>query len=314
MVVVDHQDVIEEVDDSFAQLVDRLPESLPGLVFYQILYPEDQSSERALFAEMMEGKRVHYRRRVRLMCGRAVIWAQMSVARIPSVAGGSRIVRAIQEASRLGELVEFQETERKMLSAELHDGLAQEIATLWIYLQTGRRQLEPTKILVDRCLTVVDKMNSELRQKMKDLRSPILEGELLSEAIEGLGFNFARSNDIEVQVLVPSDINLADHTVSLLVYRVVQEALRNVANHAGAKSCEVRIEKQGDKLSGIIADNGCGFDSIQTVAKGRLGITGMRDRCQIVGGHLSVQSAPGVGTTVRFEVPYGARGGSAAGG
>ncbi len=151
MAVVDEDNLILEADAAFSELLDRLPESLPGVGFHQLILPEDRTREATLFAELTAGKRPYYRHRVRLMRGRTVLWVQLSVARIPLEEGGHRIVRAVQESSRIEELVEFQETERTMLSVGLHDGLAQELATLWIYLHTGKQKAEPTPGLIERC-------------------------------------------------------------------------------------------------------------------------------------------------------------------
>jgi len=302
MVVVDHQDVILEADGAFAELVDRIPASLPGLVFHQFVFPDDQAAERAFLVELLEGKRTHYRHRLRLMRGRTVLWAQVAVARVPSSQGGSRIVRAVQEGSRLEELVEFQETERKMLSMELHDGLAQELATLWIYLQTGKHQLEATPVLVERCLRVVENMSKDLRRRMKELRSPVLEGVPLTKALETLVARVSRDRGLDITIEHEPEVNLVDHTVSLLVYRVVQEAIRNVGSHAKASHCHVAIRRDGDMLQGSIVDDGCGFDQLQAALKGRLGIVGMRERCELVGGTLKLESQPGLGTSVFFEL------------
>jgi len=305
MVTVDSQDKILEADETFAELVDRLPESLPGLYFHQLLFPDDQCLERTLFLELAQGKHSQYRHRARLMRGRTVVWVQLSVARIESKEGDHRLVRAIQEASQVEELVAFQETERKMLSMELHDGLAQDLATLWIYLQTGRHKLEPAPVLMDRCLQVVEKMSDELRRRMKDLRSPILEGTALSVALESLATRSKRENGIPVTLVLDNEIDLVDQTVGLLVYRVVQEALRNVAEHSGASQCRVELGRDTNRLFGLIADDGVGFEPTEAAAKGRLGLLGMRDRCEMVGGSLELETQIGAGTVIRFEVQAG---------
>lgn len=97
MVVVDDSDLILEADEAFSELVDKLPESLPGLAFHQLILPEDRAREAALYTELTEGKRAYYRHRARLMRGRTVLWVQLSVARIPLQDGGYRTVRAVQE-------------------------------------------------------------------------------------------------------------------------------------------------------------------------------------------------------------------------
>lgn len=304
MVVVDSQDIILQADPTFSELIDRLPESLPGHSFHQFILPEDQGEERALFAELCSAKRVHYRHRVRLVRGRTVLWAQLSVARIPVAEGGFRIVRAIQESSRLEEMVEFQETERKILSMELHDGLAQELATLWIYLHTGRHQEQPHQVLLERCLSVVERASKELRNRMRDLRSPVLEGVLLTDAIESLAARVFSENGLVVELDLGPDLAQCEHTNSLIIYRVVQEAMRNIIRHSEAKTCWVSLCRRGPELVGSVRDDGRGFDLEAARAKGRLGMRGMADRCGLVGGSLSVHSREGHGTTVCFKIPW----------
>lgn len=304
MVVVDESDLILEADSAFSELVDRLPESLPGTGFQQLILPEDRAKEASLYAELTEGKRPHYRHRVRLMRGRTVLWVQLSVARIALQGGGCRMVRAVQESSRLEELVEFQETERKMLSIELHDGLAQELATLWIYLHTGRQKAQAMPELVDRCLAVVERMSQELRARMQELRSPILEGVLLTEALERLTQRVARESGVKVLLRVDQQLEAADQTISLIVYRVIQEALRNVTTHSGAHGCLVEVKRASDWVGGTVRDDGRGFDVEAAARRGRLGLVGMRERCELVGGRLEITSKPDSGTVVAFSLPW----------
>lgn len=304
MVIVNSEDVIVEADAAFSDLVDRLPASLPGHQFRLFILPEDQPGEKALFAELVAGQRTHYRQRVRLMRGRTVVWAQVSVALIPRGDGSSRIVRAVQESSRLEELIEFQETERKLLSVELHDSLAQDLATLWIYLQTGRQQIQPTPDFLELCLGVVSRATTDLRNRMRDLRSPILEGTLLGDAIKTLVARVTSEKGLDIDLTLSAELDESGPTVALVVYRLVQEALRNVVNHARATHCRVKLARVADNVVGSVQDDGQGFDVQVASEKGRLGMRGMRDRCELTGGHLTVTSAVGTGTTVAFSVPW----------
>lgn len=237
------------------------------------------------------------------MRGRTVLWAVVATAAIPTSEGEVRFVRAVQESSRVEELVEFQENERKLLSIELHDGLAQDVATLWIYLQTGHLQRSPAE-LREKCLQVVDRMGRELRGRMKELRSPVLEGMLLTEALQGLAAQAEREKGLKTHLQLGQELEQADHTISLLVYRIVQEATRNVASHARATECWVALRREGSRLLGQVRDNGQGFDVRSSGARGRLGLRGMMDRCELVGGALNIVSSAGEGTVIEFELPW----------
>lgn len=215
-----------------------------------------------------------------------------------------RYQQGAEDGRRIDELVRYVETERKMLSVELHDGLAQEMATLWMHLHTAPQTAEPMPEVIERCLAVVQRMYQELRCRMHDLRSPILEGVLLTEALEALTRRTLCNNDLKVVLRCCGALDAADHTLSLVVYRVFQEALRNVVNHSRARVCTMELKRTGDELEGCVRDDGVGFEHEKVMAKERLGMRGMKDRCELLGGKLHVDSQPGEGTTVWFTLPW----------
>ena len=95
------------------------------------------------------------------------------------------------------------------------------------------------------------------------------------------------------------------HEVEVAVYRIVQEALTNVVKHAEASHVSVVLSCEGDKLSVVVEDDGCGFDTDAKLqeAGDRLGLFGMQERAQLVGGSLTVEASPGQGTAVYLRVP-----------
>jgi signal transduction histidine kinase len=92
--------------------------------------------------------------------------------------------------------------------------------------------------------------------------------------------------------------------VETALYRIVQEALTNVVRHARATSVDVLLERRGSQVITVIEDNGVGFDPKEAARSGRLGLFGMQERVEMLGGTLLVESSVGVGTTVVAEVPY----------
>ena len=88
------------------------------------------------------------------------------------------------------------------------------------------------------------------------------------------------------------------------IYRIVQEALTNVGRHARASHVGVLLECRGDRLVAIIEDDGLGFDPQAAMRSGRLGLLGIRERAEMLGGSLEVESSPGSGTTLFVEVPH----------
>jgi len=93
--------------------------------------------------------------------------------------------------------------------------------------------------------------------------------------------------------------------VESAVFRIVQEALANTIRHAQATRVGVLVERRDGHLLALVEDDGVGFDLEQAAASGRLGLAGMRERAEMLGGSLTVETAPGAGTTVVLEVPYG---------
>jgi signal transduction histidine kinase len=95
------------------------------------------------------------------------------------------------------------------------------------------------------------------------------------------------------------------HEVETALYRIIQEAITNVVRHSGAQRASVLLEKKMDVITAIIEDNGAGFDlkDVRATRKTRLGLYGMQERAALVGGKLTIESRPGVGTTVYVEIP-----------
>jgi signal transduction histidine kinase len=88
-----------------------------------------------------------------------------------------------------------------------------------------------------------------------------------------------------------------------MLYRVVQEALTNVARHAQAQHVGIMIERRPGRVTAIIEDDGTGFDVAEAEQRGRLGLLGMRERTQMLGGKLTIESAVGKGTTIFVDIP-----------
>ena len=162
--------------------------------------------------------------------------------------------------------------------------------------------MQPSSVLVDRCLSVVDRMAEELRRRMKDLRSPILEGEKLSQALQTLIERVSRDHGLVILQEGTERLDSLSDATSMVVYRIVQEALRNVVRHSEARNCVVTLSRDGVSVHGSVTDDGCGFDLHEAAAKGRLGLLGMKDRCELVGGKFTIETAPGEGTRIVFSL------------
>jgi signal transduction histidine kinase len=212
--------------------------------------------------------------------------------------------RAEEEARDLsGRLITAQEDERARLARALHDDITQRLAALAI--QAGRRESnlsDPT------ARQFVCSIRSDLAQLSEDvhalcyaLHPAILEDLGLIEALKTECDRFRSVEAIPVSFSA-EDVDEPRRSVALCLYRIAQEALRNVARHASATSIEVSLRVLGGGLQLAVHDNGVGFDPARK-HRPSLGHAGMRQRLSLVGGNLRIDSAPGGGTTIFAWAP-----------
>jgi PAS domain S-box-containing protein len=221
-------------------------------------------------------------------------------------------VRDLTDRRRLeGELREASERDalmrdRERIGRELHDGVIQALFALGLSLQgvaelAGegghvRRRLEDSVAQID---TVI----RDLRNYVFQLRPDALSVHGFEGALRGITEEFERESgiparvDLELQREQPA---LSTHAGDLL--QLVREALSNVARHAGARTCRVRLEGTARRLVLEVVDDGCGFDADRSPAQG-WGLRNLRERATAIGGRLEITSAPGRGTAVRLTVP-----------
>ncbi len=216
----------------------------------------------------------------------------------------------------LSQVLAAQEAERKRVARELHDEVGQLLTVVLVRL----RRLQdlpalPPEIapLLAELRDLVQRLFDEIHRIAVELRPDVLDHLGLVGAIESVLADFGRrtglKTDFEISGLdgaaISSDVEIA-------VYRIVQEALSNVARHARATRVAVALERRGETLVALVEDDGCGFvvdepPSEGTAVPSRLGIFGMRERVALVHGRLAIESQPGQGTTVFVEVPLGAQ-------
>jgi signal transduction histidine kinase len=138
-----------------------------------------------------------------------------------------------------------------------------------------------------------------------DLRPASLDHMGLIAALRQYVEAFERQHGLTMQFeVVGLDDERLPPTVETNLYRIVQEALTNVVRHAQASHVDVLLERRGDQVVTIIEDNGIGFDPDGTGQSTRLGLLGMRERAEMLGGTLAVESSGNSGTTIYVEVPY----------
>jgi PAS domain S-box-containing protein len=212
----------------------------------------------------------------------------------------------LQALSR--RLVEVQETERRHISRELHDEVGQALTTLMVGLRLVERETQLSEKAASRVADLkhmTDGVLENLHRLAMDLRPASLDHLGLVAALRQYIESFSRQNDLMVEFAsVGLDGERLPATVETALYRIVQEALTNVARHAQATSVDVLLERRGGQVITVVEDNGVGFDPKEAARSGRLGLFGMQERVEMLGGTLLVESSIGAGTTVVAEVPY----------
>ncbi len=196
-----------------------------------------------------------------------------------------------------------QETERRRLARDLHDGLGGMLATVRLYLASaGQRPdlpAEPAHLL-KRAVAHLDRSIGELRQVARNLMPEALLTFGLSQALHDLAATRPLAEEPQVQVQLYGLDERLPPALEVEIYRLVQELLANARRHARARQVLVQLMRHGPEVQLVVEDDGCGFDP----AAPRLGV-GLRSvqaRVQYLGGTLDVQSRPGHGTTVSIEL------------
>lgn len=213
-----------------------------------------------------------------------------------------------RRARLLAKFIRAQEEERKRIARELHDETCQTVATLSVAADTAltmppdpeRRRLGEIKDLAARAL-------AELHRVIYDLRPSVLDDLGLAAAVRWLGERHLAPLGIAFRCEIAGLDERLPVEVETAVFRVVQEALMNVVRHSGAETVLVQMERTGDRIEIEVEDDGRGFDptSVTTPeSSGRgLGLLGIRERVELLGGTLTIDSAPTRGTRVAVSVP-----------
>lgn len=210
---------------------------------------------------------------------------------------------ALQAVS--SRLLEVQEAERRLLASELHDEIGQLLTGLRLLLKLNREaSTETINSRFDQARNIVDELLRTVRTMSFDLRPSDLDQFGLLPALLGLFERFTGQTGILVEFKHRNVDRRFASKVETGAYRVVQEALTNVARHASVGGVRVRLWTEGNTLNLQIDDRGLGFDPDVVMKMARSsGLFGMAERVRLIGGRLTIDSSPGSGTTITAEVP-----------
>lgn len=221
-----------------------------------------------------------------------------------------RLQEQLRRLSRL--ILSAQEEERKRISRELHDVIAQTLAGINIRLAALKKNTAVNTKGLDRNITrtqfLVEKSVNLVHQFARELRPTALDDLGLIPALHSFMKNFTTRTGVHSCLTAFAGVEQLDTIKRTVLFRVAQEALTNVARHAKASRADVNIQKLPDCISMKIKDNGRSFSvnrALHASSGKRLGLLGMRERLEMVGGNFDVESVPGKGTTVISQIPLG---------
>jgi signal transduction histidine kinase len=218
-------------------------------------------------------------------------------------------LRQSQERYRMlaGHLLTTQEAERKRLARELHDDLSQRLAALAMEAETLERQT-PLLSGADhvRLKEIKDKLvelSIDVHAMSRRLHPSILDDLGLADAVASECAMFRKRDGIVVNYRVENISREVPPNVAVCLYRIVQEALRNISRHAGATEVAIALVGENQAIRLSIRDNGKGFDPGQKTSKVGLGLDSMKERAYLIGGDFSAKSQPGQGTVIEVLAP-----------
>ncbi|HET7516581.1 MAG TPA: histidine kinase, partial [Actinomycetes bacterium] len=239
----------------------------------------------------------------------AAPWLARAVARADEAAGrallgpsrGEELAMRVESLARSrAEIVAATDAERRRIERDLHDGTQRRLVSLAMHLGMARERLtdapEPVRQVIEQAHDEATEALAELRQLVRGLHPAVLDDRGLDAALSGIAANAPLPVRLRVDVATR-----CAPAIEAVAYFVVSEALTNVVKHAGASRAEVTVERTGDRLRVVVADDGHGGASVDPDG----GLRGLAQRAAAVDGTLTLDSPAGGPTTITVELPCG---------
>jgi signal transduction histidine kinase len=208
-----------------------------------------------------------------------------------------------------GRLISAREGERTRIARDLHDDIGQRVASLSIALSRIQRQIPDTSNPARQSLSDLEQQSTQLSADLRHLSHELHPGALehlgLLEALRERCDDFKQESGITAQLEVADAWRDVSDALALCLYRVAQEALRNVATHAKAQNVTISLGQLNGRITMHVADDGCGFDPTAKSRRLGLGLVSLNERVHGLGGTLDVTTARGAGTRVAVTLPTG---------
>jgi PAS domain S-box-containing protein len=239
---------------------------------------------------------------------------------VRGVLGISRDITELKQAEQAREkyaaglqalsrrLVEVQEEECRHLARELHDEIGQVLATINFHLHAAKSLTgAAAQGQLEECTTLLQQAGEQVRSLALELRPTVLDSLGLEATLRWLAERHCQRTGSAAQVVGHLSGTTPSPEIAIACFRVAQEALTNVVRHAAAQNVWIELSQSESVLELVVRDDGVGFDVARTqeqaAKRGRLGLLGMAERVQLLGGRLQVESEPGRGTRIRALFP-----------
>ena len=295
-----------------------------------ILFPTERRDEwERTLDRVRRGEHVEHQETVRVRRDGSRVHVSVSVSPIKDpagrVVGASSIARDITERRQVaealarsrsqlqafaGRLRSARETERTQIAREIHDELGQALTALKMDLFSLKRSVpEPLRerllAKTDGMAALIDQMVDKVRTLASDLRPAVLDNLGLVAAIEWAVHQFGRRTGIRCLLDLPPEQVPFEPERSTDIFRILQEALTNIARHAGATQVDIHLRATPGEVVLEVHDNGRGITECEIVDTRSFGLLGMRERALSWGGEVGVHAAPQGGTSVTLCIPLG---------
>lgn len=217
----------------------------------------------------------------------------------------------------LEKVISAQEEERQRIARELHDETGQALTGILMSLEAAEDALggepEAARQRIDRAKALAGHSIDAIRHLVVDLRPAALDDLGLVPALRAFAEGRLGERGIQVRLETSGLRDRLSPPVETCIFRVAQEAVTNIVRHSRATSARIQLQRRDANLTLVVEDDGEGFDSAGVLGSAdparALGLLGMEERVALVGGHLTIDSAPGRGTRIRAEIPLGDGGG-----
>lgn len=310
-----------QVNDAFCSMVGYSHAELAGKTFDEITHPHDAAVDRRLAEQVFAGTLPRYQLEKRYLTKTGhTIWGHLTVAGLLDGGDGARcalgMVEDISERKKaeatknqwVERIITAQEEERRRIARELHDGIGQIVTSLAIGLRSIEDEgcVESTMSQVRTLRQAASTAVEDLRRIARGLRPSVLDDLGLYEALRQYAREYELTYGLVVDVyLQGKEQPRPPGPVETALYRIVQEALTNVAKHSAARHVGVVLNCTPSTINLVVEDDGCGFDATATQPAGAngIGLIGMRERAALLDGTVEIESSPGKGTAVYVRIP-----------